>query len=297
LDLQFGLPVQVRDTALEDDAKNSLPKDEVNRAYAIEASERNVNQDDTITSYGKVSGALAKPNALLTKLRRPGPYYARNLPHLCSFYAKGACNRGAACPYRHEMPITGELANQNIKDRYFGQNDPVANKLLGRSKSSTTQLKIPEDQTITTLWLGGVDEKTTEADIKDKFSPFGQISSVHIVPLKSCAFVTFLFRSSAEEAAAKFYNNLILDGHNIRLDWGKKPASNSSSSSSSSSTGYLPPGMTPRTLTSEQPLIINKDANKFLTPPSYTSVPPPPGMKTIAYPSMDPRAQAVKLPS
>lgn len=36
---------------------------------------------------------------------------------VCSFFAKGACTRGAECPYRHEMPTTGELADQNIKDR------------------------------------------------------------------------------------------------------------------------------------------------------------------------------------
>jgi hypothetical protein len=31
------------------------------------------------------------------------------------------------------MPITGELADQNIKDRYYGVNDPVANKMLNRA--------------------------------------------------------------------------------------------------------------------------------------------------------------------
>lgn len=31
---------------------------------------------------------------------------------------------------RHEDPVTGELANQNIKDRFYGVNDPVAKKML-----------------------------------------------------------------------------------------------------------------------------------------------------------------------
>ena len=30
------------------------------------------------------------------------------------------------------MPVTGELANQNIKDRFHGNNDPVAKKMLNR---------------------------------------------------------------------------------------------------------------------------------------------------------------------
>ena len=53
---------------------------------------------------------------------------------MCSFFAKGKCNRGAECPYRHEMPSTGELADQNIRDRYYGVNDPVAKKLLARAE-------------------------------------------------------------------------------------------------------------------------------------------------------------------
>eukprot|EP00983_Pelagomonas_calceolata_P014109 450914-Pelagomonas_calceolata.AAC.1 len=41
----------------------------------------------------------------------------RNMARVCSFFAKGTCTRGAECPYRHEMPTTGELSEQNIKDR------------------------------------------------------------------------------------------------------------------------------------------------------------------------------------
>ena len=52
-------------------------------------------------------------------------YYKRNAPHICSFFVKGECNRGNECPFRHEMPEGGELADQNIKDRFNGENDPV----------------------------------------------------------------------------------------------------------------------------------------------------------------------------
>lgn len=53
----------------------------------------------------------------------------RNKAQICSFFVRGECKRGAECPYRHEMPTSGPLAEQNIKDRYFGVNDPVANKV------------------------------------------------------------------------------------------------------------------------------------------------------------------------
>ena len=42
----------------------------------------------------------------------------RNRAPICSFFVKGECKRGAECPYRHEMPTTGDLSEQNIKDRW-----------------------------------------------------------------------------------------------------------------------------------------------------------------------------------
>lgn len=30
---------------------------------------------------------------------------------------------------RHELPVKNDLSHQNIKDRYYGHNDPVAEKL------------------------------------------------------------------------------------------------------------------------------------------------------------------------
>jgi pre-mRNA-splicing factor RBM22/SLT11 len=72
------------------------------------------------------------------------------MARVCTFFAKGTCTRGAECPYRHEMPTTGELADQNIKDRYYGINDPVANKML-RKLGEAPKLEPPEDQSITTL--------------------------------------------------------------------------------------------------------------------------------------------------
>lgn len=70
---------------------------------------------DYESSYGKV-----RANDTILKLQRTTPYYKRNRAHVCSFYVRGECTRGAECPYRHEMPETGELSQQNIKDRYYG---------------------------------------------------------------------------------------------------------------------------------------------------------------------------------
>ena len=83
----------------------------------------------------------------------------RNLAPVCSFFVKGECKRGAECPYRHEMPTTGELATQNIKDRYYGVNDPVAKKMMNRVQTMTELVK-PDDTTITTLYVGKSDKSS-----------------------------------------------------------------------------------------------------------------------------------------
>lgn len=43
------------------------------------------------------------------------------------------------------MPDTGPLAEQNLKDRYYGVNDPVAAKLMSKADDMTL-LAPPEDQ-------------------------------------------------------------------------------------------------------------------------------------------------------
>jgi pre-mRNA-splicing factor RBM22/SLT11 len=117
LDLEYGLPVQVRDTALGIHASDvAIPKSDVNREYFAEEQDRKARAGlDYESSYGK-----ARPNDTILKLQRTTPYYKRNRAHICSFYVRGECTRGAECPYRHEMPVTGELSQQNIKDRYYG---------------------------------------------------------------------------------------------------------------------------------------------------------------------------------
>lgn len=40
---------------------------------------------------------------MVQKLARSAPYYKRNRAHICSFFVKGECKRGAECPYRYDF--------------------------------------------------------------------------------------------------------------------------------------------------------------------------------------------------
>jgi pre-mRNA-splicing factor RBM22/SLT11 len=122
LDLQFGLPTNVRDTALG--IKTKAPTSDINREYHAQNLE---NAHETgIEGYSGASGAVnfgkADPagKEMLKKLARADPYYNRSRPHLCAAYAKGHCPRGDACPHRHELPAeeVGGLSKQNGKGQY-----------------------------------------------------------------------------------------------------------------------------------------------------------------------------------
>jgi pre-mRNA-splicing factor RBM22/SLT11 len=143
LDLQFGLPTQVRDAALG--MKAAAPTSNINREYYAQNIESKMEDSPSgAISYGKADSAGRE---LLKRLARKDPGYKRNRPHICSFYAKGACNRGDECPYRHELPVENELSHQNIKDRYHGTNDPVARKIMAKH-AEESGLAPPLDQSI-----------------------------------------------------------------------------------------------------------------------------------------------------
>ncbi|XP_055931611.1 pre-mRNA-splicing factor RBM22-like [Argiope bruennichi] len=222
LDLEYGLPVQVRDYAMN--LKDEIPKSEVNREYYSQNMEREIANAEGSQPYGALAKAQT-PSDLLMKLARTTPYYKRNRPHICSFWVKGECKRGEECPYRHEKPTDPDdpLADQNIKDRYYGANDPVADKLLRRA-SAMPKLEPPEDKTITTLYVGNLGEKITEKELKDHFYQYGEIRSVTLLNKQQCAFIQFTTRQSAEMAAEKAFNKLILSGRRLTIKWGRSQA-------------------------------------------------------------------------
>ncbi|CAG8527121.1 3794_t:CDS:10 [Paraglomus occultum] len=264
--------VQVRDTALG--ITNDAPRSEINREYFAQNVEGRITNGDSLISYHKADSAGKE---LLKRLARTEPYYKRNRPHICSFFVKGTCKRGDECPYRHEAPEENELSHQNIKDRYYGTNDPVAKKILNRFKggSSNNSIEPPEDKTITSLFITGVEEDITEADLRGHFYAFGEIKSVVVVHRSHCAFINYATRAAAELAIDRSVNNLILKGHPLRIAWGRP----------------RPTG--PR---AEIQAVMQTTEPLVLPPLESLEIPAPPGAESgtdnnIVYPSQDPTYQ------
>uniref|UniRef100_A0A7M5V0B2 Pre-mRNA-splicing factor RBM22 n=1 Tax=Clytia hemisphaerica TaxID=252671 RepID=A0A7M5V0B2_9CNID len=219
LDLEYGLPIEVRDKALA--IQDNLPKSDVNKEFFTQNIEKELANTDGTVAAGAVGKAQASSD-LLMKLARTTPYYKRNRPHICSFWVKGECKRGEECPYRHEMPRAPDdpLANQNIKDRYYGVNDPVADKMMQRA-AAMPKLEKPSDKTVTTLYVGGLDDRITDKDLRDYFYQFGEIRSINIATGKSCAFVCYTTRMAAEFAADRSFNKAIVKGKRLKVSWGR----------------------------------------------------------------------------
>ncbi|KAH9813935.1 hypothetical protein DFH28DRAFT_929488 [Melampsora americana] len=220
LDLQYGLPTQVRDTALGLNSK--APTSNINREYFAQNMENKLEGTSELINYDRQD---AGGKDVLKKLARTDPYYKRNRPHICSFYAKGECARGDGCPYRHELPVENELSKQNIQDRYHGRNDPVARKILS-TYANSTGLTPPEDESIISLFLSSLPaEASNESIIRHFFTSIGiethQIKSVVVVPTSRCAFINFINRRVAEDAASRCSVRVQISGKEVMVRWGR----------------------------------------------------------------------------
>jgi len=215
LDLTYHLPVEVRDKFLGD-KKIALPTQEANRNFLMEQVNKNI--DNLALPYEQLEN-----NKDLEELarHRSKPYYKRNLPHICSFFVKGECNRGEECPYRHELPPdNGNLADQNTRDRYHGRNDPVAHKILGNI-SENPRVKPPADTTISTLFMKGLPSDLTEEDLIGIFKTYGDVDHVKFLPGGKAALVSFAERSSCEKAIKELFGKLVIKSQGVQVMWAR----------------------------------------------------------------------------
>ncbi|CAL1705076.1 unnamed protein product [Somion occarium] len=195
LDLEYGLPTQVRDTALA--VENDAPTSEINREYYAQNMESRLEGSKSLLDSNRASSAGKE---MLKQLARTDPYYKRNL--------------------------NNELSKQNIPDRYHGRNDPVAHKIMS-THASTLGLAPPEDKSITSLFLSSLPSMATEDSIRTRVVqslpsvPPSQIKSIVHVAKSRCAFVNFKDRETAETAAHAWANGFEIGEETATVKWGR----------------------------------------------------------------------------
>lgn len=98
----------------------------------------------------------------------------------------------------------------------------------------------PADKTVTTIFVGGVDEQVTEQDIlyiyikwsislfsnlllisRREFGKFGSVSTVRVLAFCSCAFVEMVERAAAEKAMKALWGKLTIHQTRLRINWAK----------------------------------------------------------------------------
>ena len=247
-DLEFGLPVAVRDKVLREEggvngshnsALSTVPQSDANRSWFNAQQARMLENGETCVI------ASSKAQAKLQSMARMEPRYERNLPKLCSFFAKGECNRGSKCPFRHEMPRdrNDPLSKQNTKDRFYGTNDPVAAKMIWKKKQLEEQRREErlasnkdsdgnriegDERAVATCYVrfDTRDEHTqhiqiSEQDLRDQFYSHGEIVSIRMHQ-QNGAFVEYSTGSAAELAIITM-NHKFVNGRKILVNWARQP--------------------------------------------------------------------------
>ena len=279
-DLQYGLPVQVRDKILRESGSASsvaaVPQSQANRAYYTQQQNRMLEQQG--------NNLLAEPNAVaaatLQEMAQMEPRYERNLPKLCSFFARGECDRGATCPFRHEFPRDRDdpMAKQNTKDRFFGTHDPVANKIMGRKRKMEQQEEKQQEEdgynkARATVYLRCQGEPPfpalTEQAVRDYFYAYGEIVSVRAQPDKGQAFVEYTQPEAAQLAIARTHRKELL-GRSLHVAWARAPKHGESSTAAT----------------------LHGDAPKK----AHVVLPPPPGVSDNDKKRKVPVSTTIKLP-
>ena len=164
-------------------------------------------------------------NPILEKLAKNYPDYRKNEPHVCSFFLKGECNRGLECPYKHDQNEVNTVSDQNMKDRFHGKNDPLAEKILKKYFATKTKMDNPSDPTIKTLIIPSLGENVSHAELKELFEKYGEIESMNILSKKNLksAEITYKTRMAAEEAISTLFNKIKINDVSLTVHWKSPP--------------------------------------------------------------------------
>ncbi|KAL4399623.1 Pre-mRNA-splicing factor Slt11 [Malassezia pachydermatis] len=221
LDLQYHLPTQVRDAALGSSVK--IPMSDINRQYFVNRMDALLEGTDTETTIGPTR---AHPE-WLTKMASHEPDYKRNRPPVCSFYARGTCTRGEACPYRHEP--TGSSAPTSSVPPALAPPRPKAEApaLRLQKAAGAKPLAAPANPSIKSIFFTGLPDVTAEelqallvASIPRLTAE--DVAEVKMVSASHCAFVVFATREKAEQVAEALAMKMDIKGKDVRVAWSRK---------------------------------------------------------------------------
>lgn len=218
LDLQFGLPIQLRDAALKMVAPG--PSSEINREYYAQNNEKALEEGKGTEEYEK---ADEKARELLRRLATSKPYFRKGRAiedGSASSSTTGSASGGSAAvgagvggpgPIRTRDSRAAAAAGARSGRRPF----PSASQLPPGPKDYLP----PDDRSIMSLFVTGVEDDLPEFKIRDFFKEHGKIKSLVCSHMSHCAFINYESREGAEKAAEACKGRAIIAGCPLRVRW------------------------------------------------------------------------------
>lgn len=214
LDLQYGLPITIRDAALKMIAPG--PQSSINREYYAQEHEKEIEEGrGAIEAYDKSDEKAAE---LLKKLSRSEPYRRKQLrgdedeegPNMKALPAPDSLTGGTS---------VGPVRTRPIKDR-----GPVAAKGKARAAAhppSEQDWIPPQDERIKSLLVTGVEDDLPQYKISDFFSKYGKLQSAVVSHRSHAGYINFSSRTDAEAAADALRGKCAIAGCPLRVTWAK----------------------------------------------------------------------------
>ena len=222
MDLQFGLPIVIRDKALELVAPG--PSSDINREYFAQNNERAIEEGRAgIEEYDKADD---KARELLRRLAQSKPYFRKGRAvdeegNTASDAPGGGSSSGGPGPIRSR-----DSRPTPPRSRPGGPRSARKAPFLAAVNQPPTPKDWlpPSDPNIMSLFVTGVEDDLPEYKIRDFFKPFGKIKSLVVSHMSHCAFVNYETREAAERAAEECKGRAVIAGCPLRVRWGQPKA-------------------------------------------------------------------------
>ncbi|EGO53419.1 Pre-mRNA-splicing factor slt-11 [Neurospora tetrasperma FGSC 2508] len=224
LDLQFGLPIIIRDKALELVAPG--PQSEINREYFAQNNERAIEEGRAgVEEYEK---ADEKARELLRRLAQSKPYFRKGREVDEEGNPVNGSSSGAGRATGGNPAVgagvggVGPIRMRDSRAAAAAGARPGGGRRPNAAPAPPPGPKDwlpPADKSIMSLFVTGIEDDLPEFKIRDFFKAFGKIKSLVVSHMSHAAFVNYETREAAEKASAECKGRAVIAGCPLRVRW------------------------------------------------------------------------------
>lgn len=291
LDLSFGLPIVVRDAALKMVAPG--PQSAVNREYYAQEHEKEIEDGRGGTeAYEKTD---EKARELLRRLANSEPYFKKqrrigpaDQDDSSSPAASTTLTTQGPGPIRTRDGRGAPSSRGAVRGGRGGARGGRAFPSAAQLPPQPQDILPPADQSITSLFITGVEDDLPEYKIREFFTQYGKLRSLVCSHMSHCAFVNYTTREGAEAAAEALQGRAIIAGCPLRVQWGRPRPIGTMDKEERIATGREGRSA----FANERSLAAGQDAQRTITAPrrdvlsDMAAIAPPPGSDDVQYASL-----------